>query len=110
MSEIREIEFDPLTGLKTTTGFEDGKMKIRYEQQTGQIHDMNRKLREAPEFAKEGIKNNGQHVLRLTEADCLTMMVEDGVNPYTCHPDELLRHVRRNRGKWGHVFLTAGYR
>lgn len=105
---IRERHIDPLSGLVTETGFEDGKMKIRYTQNTEAAHAINSELRDSDEFTKQGIRANMWNVVRLTEADCLKMMVEDGVDPYLCSAKELRQHITRNRDKWGHVLTTRG--
>lgn len=105
---IVDREIDPLTGLVTDIGFEDGKMHIRYSQFTGAVHERNKNLRNSDEYTRNGIKKNFWHCVHLTEADCLKMMVEDGVNPYNCSADELRKHLSRNRDKWGHVFTTRG--
>lgn len=105
---IVDRQFDSLTGLVTDIGFEEGKMHVRYSQSTGAAHERNRELRESDEFTKSGIAQNLWNVVRLTDADCLKMMVEDGVDPYKCSAKELRTHLARNRDKWGHVFTTRG--
>lgn len=105
---ITDVEIDRLTGLKTELGFEDGKMKIRYTQNTETAHAINSELRNSDEFTKAGIKANLWNVVRLTEADCLKMMVEDGIDPYKVSAKELRQHITRNRDKWGHVLTTRG--
>lgn len=101
-------EIDSLTGLVTDIGFEEEKMKIRYQQDTSVAHELNSKLRDDGDFSSAGIKANMWNVVRLTDADCLKMMVEDGINPYTASAKELRKHLARNRDKWGHVFTTRG--
>lgn len=101
-------EVDSLTGLVTDIGFEEGKMKIRYSQDTSVAHGIAAALRDDADFSARGIKANMQNVVRLTDADCLKMMVEDGVNPYTASAKELRQHLSRNKDKWGHVFVTRG--
>lgn len=101
-------EVDSLTGLVTDIGFEEGKMKIRYSQDTSIAHEINSQLRDNGDFSANGIKANMWNVVRLTDADCLKMMVEDGINPYTASATELRKHLSRNRDKWGHVFTTRG--
>ena len=99
---------DPVTGLVTDIGFEDGKMHLRYSQLTEAAHEANRALRDSDEFTKNGIRANMWNVVRLTEADCLKMMVEDGIDPYKVSAKELRKHLARNRDKWGHVYTTRG--
>ena len=96
------------TGLVTDIGFEDGKMKVRYMQRTQEAHELNKAMRESDEFTKTGIKKDLWKVVSLTEADCLRMMVEDGIDPYKVTARELRNHLMRHRDKWGHVFTTRG--
>ena len=103
---IRSIEYDHLTGLKTTTGFEDDKMKIRYEQDTEATFERLKRLRESPEYAKQGIKENFQHLMHIPDSVCMKMMVEDGINPYNCDPKELHKHVLRNKDKYGMCLVS----
>lgn len=105
---IVDRQIDPLTGLITDIGFEEGKMKIRYTQNTETAHAIASELRGSDDYTKQGIKANMWNVVRLTDADCLKMMVEDGINPYTASAKELRKHLTRNREKWGHVFTTRG--
>ena len=105
---IVDRTIDHLTGLVTDIGFEDGKMKIRYTQNTGAAHEWNKDLRESDEYTKNGIKNNFWHCIHLTEADCLKMMVEDKFNPYSQPAKELRKFLARNKDKYGHCFTTKG--
>lgn len=83
-------------------------MLIRYQQNTAPAHELNLKLRNDPEVTKTGIKNDFWKVCHLTEADCMKMIVEDGVNPYTMPAKELKQYLARNKDKWGHLFTTSG--
>jgi len=47
-------------------------------------------------------------ICHITDADCMKMIVEDGVDPYTMHPKELRSYLARNKEKWGHLFTTSG--
>lgn len=103
---IIDREVNPVTGLVTEIGFEDGKMHLRYSQDASALHAQNQKLREADGYWKEGVKKGLMHGVSLSPADCLKMMVEDGLDPYTCSVQELHRHVWRHKEKWGHVIVT----
>jgi hypothetical protein len=46
--------------------------------------------------------------VRLTDADCLKMMVEDGFNPYTAPAKDLRKHLSRHRDKYRHLLVTEG--
>lgn len=96
------------TGLVTDIGFEDGKMLVRYSQRTQEAHELAQAMRNSDEFTKIGIKKDLWKVVSLTEADCLRMMTEDGVDPYKVTARELRDHLMRHRDKWGHVFTTRG--
>lgn len=101
-------EIDPITGLITEFGSEDGKFLVRYSQDTDPSHALNREMREDKHFTKQGIKKNFVRVLHLTEVDCMKLIVEDGIDPYSCEAKELKQHLYRNKDKWGHLFTTRG--
>ncbi len=101
-------EFDPLTGLKTTIKAEDGQLRVNYEQDNTALYERLQKLRNAEEYSKNGIKNNLWHAITISPADCMKLIVEDGIDPYKCSAKELRQHLVRNRSKWGHLFATAG--
>lgn len=96
------------TGLITDIGIEAGKLRVRYEQHTAPAHELNQEMRKSDDFKKAGIKADLWKIAHLTEADCLKMMVEDGINPYTCHAKELRSHLAKNKDKYGHLFTTSG--
>jgi hypothetical protein len=103
-----EREFDPLTGLVTTFKVEDGELRVNYSQNNDAIYERMQKLRNAPEYSKQGIKNNLWHAVHITEADCMKMIVEDGFDPYKESAKDLRKFLARNRDKYGHLFATAG--
>jgi hypothetical protein len=103
-----ERQFDPLTGLATTYGVEDGKFCINYEQNNEAIYERMHKLRNADEYSKQGIKNSFWHAVHITEADCMKMIVEDGFDPYKEPASALRSFLRRNKDKYGHLFATRG--
>jgi hypothetical protein len=97
-------------GLVTELGFEDGKMHVRYTQDASALYTQNQKLRESDDYWKTGIRKSFMHAVSLSNADCLKMKIEDGIDPYTCSADELNKHVFRNREKWGHCIVTKARR
>ena len=105
---IIERNVDSSSGLITDVGFEDGKMHIRYTQDVEAAREVSQALRNDDEYTANGIKNDLVRVVHLTEIDCMKLITEDGINPYTCHASELKRHLYRNKEKWGHVFVTRG--
>lgn len=105
---IVDDEYDSLTGLRTRVAFEEGKMKINYSQDVSAALDRNAKLRNAPEYAKAGIKANFQHVAHIPNAVCLQIRTDGGPDPYTCKPAELRAYLVKNRDKYGYLFTTSG--
>jgi hypothetical protein len=103
-----ERHFDPDTGLVTTFKVEDGELRVNYSQDNEAIYERMQKLRNAPDYSKQGIKNNLWHAVHITEADCMKMIVEDGFDPYKESAKDLRKFLRRNRDKYGHLFATAG--
>lgn len=101
-------DHDQLTGVTTTFTVEDDKFKINYSQNNNAMYERLQKLRNAPEYSKQGIKNNLWHAVHITDADCMKLIIEDGIDPYKCSAKELRQHLTRNRDKWGHLFATAG--
>lgn len=105
---VIDRNIDRLTGLVTEIGFEDDKLHVRYTQHTAPVHEANQRLRDAAEYTQAGIKKNFWHCVRLTDADCLKMMVEDGFNPYTAAAKDLRKHLSRHRDKYRHLLVTEG--
>lgn len=101
-------EFDPLTGLRTRMAFEDGQMRVRYDQDISAAIERNIKLQNAEGYAKQGIKDNLQHVAHIPNSVCLQIRSEGGPDAFTCHPKELLAYLRKNRDKYGYLFTTSG--
>lgn len=101
-------DYDPLTGLVTDVGVEDGKLRVRYTQDVQAAGELNKAMREDDGFTKVGIKKDLWKVGSLTAVDCMRLKTEDGIDPYSCKPAELFAHLRRHRDKWGHVFTTRG--
>jgi hypothetical protein len=105
---IIDRSFDQVTGLVTDIGFEDGKMKVRYFQDTEQSNQRSQDLRESEQYTKNGINDNFWHCVHLNDSDCLKMIVEDKFNPYTESAKSLRQFLARNKDKYGHCFTTKG--
>lgn len=98
---------DP-TGLRTRLAFEDGKMKVHYSQDVSANIERNTKLRNAPEYAKEGIKRGFQHIAHIPNVVCLQIKNEGGPDAYNCHPKELKAWLLKHRDRYGYLFVTEG--
>jgi hypothetical protein len=101
---LRDI--NPHSGVVTTIKAEDGKLRVNYQQNDRPLYERIEKLRGEDGYWKQGVKNNLAHVLTLSELDCMKLITEDGINPYTATAKELRVHLERNRDKYGHVFAT----
>lgn len=93
-------------GLVTTIKAEDGELRVNYQQNDNPLYEQIQKLRNEDQYFKNGVKNNFAHVFSLSELDCMKLITEDGINPYTASAKELRQHLERNRDKYGHVFAT----
>jgi hypothetical protein len=105
---IVDDEYDNLTGLRTRVAFEDGQMRVNYSQDIEGALDRNAKLRNADGYAKQGIKNNFQHVAHIPNAVCLQIRSEGGPDAYNCRASELRAYLVKNRDRYGYLFTTSG--
>jgi hypothetical protein len=106
--KIHGVEYDELTGTKTTYGSEDGKMIVKSEQDVEPHLDYSRALQNAPEYAKQGIKNNFQHVCHIPNTVLMQMKTEHGFDGFKANAKELVAFLRKHRDKYGYLFTTAG--
>lgn len=100
--------YDPLTGMQTEIGFEDGKMLVRYTQRTQEHNEQNAAMRNDDEVTRHGIKNDWWKVASISNADCMRMIVEDGFDPFKANGKELRAFLVRRKDKWGHCLTTRG--
>ena len=96
------------TGLVTDIGVEDGKLHVRYSQNQDPLHELLQTQRNDDQLTRDGIKGGLWKVGTLSEVDCMRLITEDGIDPYTAPAAEIFAHLRRNRDKWGHVLATRG--
>lgn len=101
-------DFDQLTGLRTRVAVEDGKMRVNYLQDVSAALERNKKLRDAEDYSKAGIKANFQHVAHIPNAVCLQIRSEGGPDAYNCRAAELRAFLVKNRDKYGYLFTTSG--
>ena len=76
------LDFDPLTGLLTTTAFEDGRNVIKYEQDVQGHLDKAARLRADPDHWKKGVKQSFAHGAFVPDLVILDMRTRFGVNFY----------------------------
>ena len=98
---------DP-SGLRTRIAFEEGKMRVNYSQDVSASLDYATALRNAPEYAKKGIKEGFQHIAHIPNVVCLQIRSEGGPDAYSCNPKELKAYLLKHRDKYGYLFTTEG--
>lgn len=106
--KVLGYEYDPLTGVKVTHGFQDDLLVVKTEQDVAPALDYLQKLRNAPEYSKEGIKKNFMHAVHIPDAVAAKMLTEDGFDVYRRSAKEVRLFLRRNRDKYGYLYATAG--
>jgi hypothetical protein len=105
---IFEKEFDPLTGVMTVWGADDGKLVVKSMQDIGPMLERAKRLRNAADYTKTGIKQNFMHAVHIPDSVGLKMRTEDGFDMYTATARELREFLRKNRDKYGYLFVTEG--
>ena len=103
-----DVSIDPLTGLRTRIGFEDGKMVVKQDQDVTPNLEHALTLRNDTEYSKQGIKKNLWHCVHIPESVCLQMLTEDGFDVYSAHASEVRKFLSRNKAKYGKLFTTEG--
>ena len=104
---IHGSEFDPITGIETVYGSEDGKMKVATMQDVEPTLEALKRRRDDPQFAKDGIKRNFQFCVHIPDSVCLQMRKE-GFDVYESSAKELRDYIVKNRDRYGYLFATAG--
>lgn len=107
---IHGIEYDQLTGVKTTYGSEDGQMIVKTEQDVEPHLDYTQTLRNDADYAKRGIKNNFQHLGHIPNAVIAKMLTEDGFDVMRAPARDVVKFLRRNWEKYGKLVVTPSGR
>ncbi|MCM3900889.1 MAG: hypothetical protein ND866_04220 [Pyrinomonadaceae bacterium] len=103
-----EKTYDPLTGLTTTIGSQDGRMVVKTEGDIGPSLDYTAALRNDPAYSKAGIKKGLWHCIHIPPVAIAKMMTEDGFDVVTAHPKEIRKFLTKNRAKYAYLFVTEG--
>lgn len=105
---IHGKEYDPYTGITTTYGSQDDKMVVKSDADVSAALDYAGKLRNAPEYAKGGIKRSWMHGAHIPDVVILKMKAEDGFDCYTANAREIRQFLNKNKDKYGYLFTTQG--
>jgi len=76
------FSFDPISGLLTTTAFEDGKNIVHYEQDVETVLDDCAKFRADIDRWKKGVKDSFAHAAYVPDLVIVDMLTRFGVNFY----------------------------
>lgn len=76
------LDYDPTSGLLTTTAYEDGKNHIRYEQDVSGHFDLTAEARNVDELWRKGMKEEMVLAAFVPDVVILDMLTKHGVNFY----------------------------
>jgi hypothetical protein len=76
------LDYNPNTGLLTSTAFEDGRNVVKYEQDCSQHFDRAAELRADPSRWQQGVKDSFAHAAFVPDVVILDMLTRFGVNFY----------------------------
>ncbi len=76
------LDYNPSTGLVTTTAYEDGKNYVRYEQDVEPFFDFASQLRSDTERTRQGMKDELLHAAFVPDVVIIDMLQRFGVNFY----------------------------
>jgi len=105
---IFERTTDPLTGMVTTIGTQDGKLVVKTEQDVTPSLEYSTELRNSDAYSAAGIKANWWHCVHIPQAVAMQMLTEDGFDVYKENAKDVRKFLRRNRAKYSNLFTTAG--
>lgn len=105
---ILGYEVDPISGEQVTYGAQDGRLIINRQRDVGGALDYTQALRNAPDYAKQGIKDSFQHAVHIPDTVAAKMLTEDGFDVYRSSAKEIRIFLRQNRAKYANLFTTSG--
>lgn len=105
--KLFERSFDPVTGVVTEIGAQDGKLVHRYAADVAPSLDFTQALRNDEEYTKRGIKKNWWHVGHIPDVVCLKMLNEDGFNVWQANGREIINFIQRHKEKYGYLLTTT---
>jgi hypothetical protein len=76
------LDFNPDTGLLTTTAFEDGRNIVKYEQDCQPYWDANAAFRANDDRWRKGVKEGFAHAAFVPDVVIIDMKTRFGVNFY----------------------------
>lgn len=95
------------SGITSTYAVENGKLVTRSVQDVGSLLDRAAKLRNDPDYARQGIKDGMQHVASIPSIVVVKWINEHGFNAMTAHPKEVMRFIE-GRPEYHYLKTTTG--
>ncbi len=105
---IFERSFDPLSGLWTTYGAQDGKLVIKHDADVSPNLDFATERRNSDSYSSDGIKKGMWHCVHIPEIVAMKMLTEDGFDVYKENARDVRKFLSRNKEKYGYLFTTGG--
>lgn len=87
-------EFDPLTGVETTFGFEDGKLLIKKRADMTPNLEYADALRNSDEYSAQGIKRGFFHAIHVPP-DSQVKLLQIGIDVYRATPKQIAAGMRK---------------
>jgi hypothetical protein len=103
-----EKTYDPITGIWTTIGAQDGKLVIKSDGEVTQAMDHTLALRNSDEYSKAGIRKNWWHCFSIPPIIAMKMITDEGFDPYKQNARETFKFIKRHKDKYGHCLTTRG--
>ena len=94
------------TGLVTEYVTEGQNLVIRGKQNTDAEMAHVGRLRNDPDYGRQGIKNDMQHVAHIPDGVCMEWMTQ-GFDVFKAHPREIARYIEARPENW-HLKTTNG--
>lgn len=76
------LDYNPLTGLLTTTAFEEGKNVVKYEQNVEDHFTVAARMRNDTDLWKRGVKDCFAHAAFVPDVVIMDMLTKHNVNFY----------------------------
>jgi hypothetical protein len=76
------LDYNPITGLLTSTAFEDGKNVVKYEQDVEDHFTVASRMRADTDLWKRGVKDSFAHAAFVPDVVIMDMLTRFGVNFY----------------------------
>lgn len=106
--QILGYEVDPVSGEQVTYGAQAGRLVVKRERDVSAALDYAKALRDAPGYAKQGIRDSFQHCVHIPDTVAAKMLTDHGFDVYRRSAKEIRLFLRRHRAEYANLFVTSG--